>query len=69
MKNDEKIRVMIEHEKKMQEVKKSLPPEVYKLFKNEWSNFIDTCSKSGEHIEDLDKYFDEYLSTFMKYPH
>ena len=69
MKNDEKIRVMIEHERKMQEVKKSLPPEVYVIFTKQWGNFIDTCTKNGEHIEDLDKYFDEYLSTFMKYPH
>ena len=69
MKNEEKIRLMIEHEKKMLEVKNSLPPAVYKIFSKQWGNFIDTCSQSGEHIEDLDMYFDEYLSTFMKCTH
>ena len=69
MKNEEKIRLMIEHERKMNEVKSSLPPAVYKLFTKQWRDFTETCSQSGEHIEDLDKYFDEYLSTFMKYPH
>ena len=69
MKNEEKIRLMIEHERKMLEVKTSLPPAVSKLFTKQWGNFLDTCSQSGELIEDLDKYFDEYLSTFLKYPH
>ena len=32
-------------------------------------NFIETRSQSAEHIEDMDKNFDEYLSTFIKYPH
>jgi hypothetical protein len=53
----------------MNEVKNSLPPEVYDILTKQWGDFVETCSQSGEHIEDLDKYFDEYLSTFMKYPH
>ena len=57
------------HRRKMNEVKNSLPPEVYDILTKQWGDFIETCSQSGEHIEDLDKYFDEYLSTFMKYPH
>ena len=69
MKIDEKVRVIREHEHKMDEVKKSLPPEVYVLFTHQWGDFIDRCSQTGEHIEDLDKYFDQYLSTFLKYTH
>ena len=57
------------HRRKMNEVKNSLPPEVYDILTKQWGDFVETCSQSGEHIEDLDKYFDEYLSTFMKYPH
>ena len=57
------------HRRKMSEVKNSLPPEVYDILTKQWGEFIETCSQSGEHIEDLDKYFDQYLSTFMKYPH
>ena len=57
------------HRRKMNEVKNSLPPEVYDILTKQWGDFIETCSQSGEHIEDLDKYFDEYLSNFMKYPH
>jgi hypothetical protein len=63
----EKIRVVIEYERKMDEVKTSLPKEVYELFTKQWVDFIDGRSKSGEHIEDLDKYFDQYLSIFLKY--
>jgi hypothetical protein len=61
--------VVIEYERKMDEVKTSLPQAVCELFTKQWGDFIDRCSKSGEHIEDLDKYFDQYLSTFLKYPH
>ena len=69
MSNDEKIRLLIEHERKMKEVKKYLPPAVYKLFIKQWVNFIENCSRSCEHIENLDQYFDEYFSIFLKYPH
>ena len=65
----EKIRVVIEHERKMDEVETSLPTEVHELFTKQWRDFIDSCSKSGEQIEDLDKYFDQYLSFFLKYTH
>jgi hypothetical protein len=65
----EKIRVVIEHESKIDEVKTSLPTEVYELFTKQSGNFIDRCSKSGEHIDELAKYFDQYLSTFLKYTH
>ncbi len=58
-----------ESENQMAEIKNSLPPEVYDILTKQWGDFVETCSQSGEHIEDLDKYFDEYLSTFMKYPH
>ena len=44
---------------KMQEVKNSLISEVYKLFTKQWQYFIGTYSQTGEHIEDLDKYFDQ----------
>ena len=57
------------HQRKMKEVKNSMPPLVYDIFTKQWGNFIETCTQRGEHIEDLDKYFDQYLSTFMKYPH
>ena len=57
------------HRRKMKEVKNSLPPLVYEIFTKQWGDFIETCSQRGEHIEDLDKYFDQYLSIFMKYPH
>ncbi len=57
------------HKTKMKQVKNSLPPEVYDVFTKQWNNFVDTCSQAGEHIEDLDKYFDQYFETFMKYPH
>ena len=57
------------HRSKMKEVKNSLPPLVYDIFTKQWGDFIETCSQRGEHIEDLDKYFDQYLSIFMKYPH
>ena len=53
----------------MEEVKNSMPPLVYDIFTKQWRDFIETCSQRGEHIEDLDKYFDQYLSIFMKYPH
>ena len=69
MKIIEKIRVVIEHERKMDEVKTSLPPEVYELFTKQWGHFIDKCPKSGDHTEDLDKYFDLHLSTFVEYSH
>ena len=57
------------HQRKMKEVKNSMPPLVYDIFTKQWGDFIETCSQRGEHIEDLDKYFDQYLSIFMKYPH
>ena len=57
------------HRRKMEEVKNSMPPLVYDIFTKQWGDFIETCSQRGEHIEDLDKYFDQYLSIFMKYPH
>ena len=57
------------HQRKMKEVKNSMPPLVYDIFTKQWGDFIETCTQRGEHIEDLDKYFDQYLSTFMKYPH
>ena len=57
------------HRRKMEEVKNSMPPLVYDIFTKQWGDFIETCSQRGEHIEDLDKYFDQYLQTFMKYPH
>ncbi len=57
------------HRRKMKKVKDSMPPLVYDIFTKQWGDFIKTCSQRGEHIEDLDKYFDQYLSTFMKYPH
>ena len=57
------------HQRKMKEVKNSMPPLVYDIFTKQWGNFIETCTQRGEHIEDLDKYFDQYLQTFMKYPH
>ncbi|MDB3917094.1 hypothetical protein N9357_01335 [bacterium] len=63
------LRELHEHRSKMNEVKNSLPPEVYDILTKQWGDFIETCSQSGEHIEDLDKYFDQYLATFMKYPH
>ena len=53
----------------MDEVKTSLLPEVYVLFTKQLGDFIDKYSKSDEHIEDLDKYFDQYLSNFLKYPY
>jgi hypothetical protein len=53
----------------MKKVNDSMPPLVYDIFTKQWGDFIKTCSQRGEHIEDLDKYFDQYLSTFMKYPH
>ena len=46
-----------------------LPPEVYYILTKQCGDFIETFSQSGEHIEDLDKYFDQYLEIFMKYPH
>ena len=55
--------------RKIQVVKDSLLPEVYEVFTKQWGYFIGTYSQTGEHIEDLDKYFDQYLSIFMKYPH
>ena len=57
------------HQRKMKEVKNSMPPLVYDIFTKQWGDFIETCTQRGEHIEDLDKYFDQYLSIFMKYPH
>ena len=57
------------HQRKMKKVKDSMPPLVYEIFTKQWGDFIETCSQRGEHIEDLDKYFDQYLSIFMKYPH
>ena len=63
------LRELHVHRQKMKEVKNSLPPEVYDILTKQWGDFIETCSQSGEHIEDLDKYFDQYLATFMKYPH
>ena len=57
------------HRTIMKQVKNSLPPEVYDVFTKQWKDFVDTCSQAGEHIEDLDKYFDQYLAIFMKYPH
>ena len=57
------------HQRKMKEVKNSMPPLVYDIFTKQWGDFIETCTQRGEHIEDLDKYFDQYLQTFMKYPH
>ena len=53
----------------MQEVKNSILPEVYEVFTMQWGDFLGTYSQTDEHIEDFDKYFDQYLSTFMKYPH
>ena len=53
----------------MQEVKNSILPEVYEVFTMQWGDFVSTYSQTDEHIEDFDKYFDQYLSTFMKYPH
>ena len=53
----------------MQEVKNSILPEVYEVFTMQWGDFAGTYSQTDEHIEDFDKYFDQYLSTFMKYPH
>ena len=61
--------MVIEYERKMDGVKTSLPKDVSELFTKHWENFIDRCSNSGEHIEDLDKFFDKYLSTFLKYTH
>ena len=55
--------------RKMQEVKNSILPEVYEVFTMQWGDFAGTYSQTDEHIEDFDKYFDQYLSTFMKYPH
>ncbi|SVB82162.1 uncharacterized protein METZ01_LOCUS235016 [marine metagenome] len=70
MTKDDKIKQHLEHERKMLEIKHSLPPAVYDVFTKEWANFIDSCTKNtGEHIEDMEKYFDEYLAIFMKYPH
>ena len=57
------------HRRKMKKVKDSMPPLVYDIFTKQWGEFIKTCSQRGEHIEVLNKYFDQYLSTFMKYPH
>ena len=57
------------HQRKMKKVKDSMPPLVYDIFTKQWGEFIKTCSQRGEHIEDLNKYFEQYLSTFMKYPH
>ncbi len=57
------------HQRKMKEVKNSMPPLVYDIFTKQRVEFITTCSQRGEHIEDLNKYFEQYLSTFMKYPH
>jgi hypothetical protein len=57
------------HQSKMKKVKDSMPPLVYDIFTKQWGEFIKTCSQRGEHIEDLNKYFEQYLSTFMKYPH
>jgi hypothetical protein len=57
------------HRRKMEEVKNSMPPLVYDIFTKQWGDFVETCSQRGEHIEDLDKYFDQYLSILMKYPH
>ena len=53
----------------MQEVKNSILPEVYEVFTMQWGDFVGTYSQTDEHIEDFDKYFDQYLSTFLKYPH
>ena len=53
----------------MQEVKNSILPEVYEVFTMQWGDFAGTYSQTDEHIEDFDKYFDQYLSTSMKYPH
>ena len=55
--------------RKLWEVKNSLLPKVYEVFTMQLGDLIGTYSKTGEHIEDFDKYFDQYLSTFMKYPH
>ena len=55
--------------RKLQEGKNSLLPEVYEVFTMQWGDLIGTYSQTDEHIEDFDKYFDQYLSTFMKYPH
>ena len=57
------------HRRKMNEVKNSLQSEVSDILTKQWEKFIETCSQSGEYLENLDKYFDEYLSTFIKYPH
>ena len=57
------------HQSKMKKVKDSMPPLVYDIFTKQWGEFIKLCSQRGEHKEDLNKYFDQYLSTFMKYPH
>ena len=57
------------HQSKMKKVRDSMPPLVYDIFTKQWGEFIKTCSQRGEHIEDLNKYFEQYLSTFMKYPH
>jgi hemerythrin-like domain-containing protein len=63
------LRELYVHRKKMKEVKNPLPPEVYYILTKQCGDFIETFSQSGEHIEDLDKYFDQYLAIFMKYPH
>ena len=57
------------HQREMKKVKDSMPPLVYDIFTKQWGEFIKPCSQRGEHIEDLNKYFEQYLSTFMKYPH
>ena len=57
------------HRRTLQEVKNSLLPEMYEIFTMQWGDLIGTYSQKGEHIEDFDKYFDQYLSTFIKYPH
>ena len=46
------------HQRKMKKVKDSMPPLVYDIFTKQWGEFIKTCSQRGEHLEDLNKYFD-----------
>ena len=53
-------------EEKIEEIKNSIPPHLYKVFKKEWAVFLqnsaDKC-KGDRTLEEYDHFFDQFINT------
>jgi len=55
-------------EEKIESIEQAIPPDLYKVFKEEWAKFNKACVDNGQGDRRLEE-FDYYFELFMKFPH